>query len=581
MTALVARPERLRLAGQRQQVLALVHFRLMVMMLIFLGLTVTITGRLAYLSIFASAEPGISTQDILVPPRADITDRNGVTLARTIDVWSIAVHPRQLVNRPEDVARQLALLMPERTEAEYLAVLRSGRRFVYLRRRAMPELVARVNAIGEPGIELDREPERLYPQASLGAHVLGWVDIDGHGVSGMERVLQQRLTARDGRAEPVALSIDGRVQAALEDELGAAMVKHSAVGATGLVLDVHTGELIAMASLPTFNPNAPGKIPPQAPGDRNPGPRYDRVTQGVYELGSTFKAITIANAIESGTVTSMTKRYDATAPLHVGGFTIHDDHPQNRWLNVPEMMVHSSNIVTARIADEMGEARMKSMFDRLEFHGPPAIELKEKAAALWPSYWGRTTTMTTGYGHGIAVTPLHLALAYAALVNGGVWHPGTLLKRGPGNPVPAGHRVISAATSYRVRQLLRLVVIPVAEGTGKKADVPGFRLGGKTGTANKAQAGGYNVHSLVSTFAGVFPMDDPKYVVIMMLDEPKGTADTFGYATAAWVVGPAINRLIPRIGADARRAARSQPRHRRERADAAALEAERPGRAGA
>ena len=452
MTALVARPDRVRLAGQRQQVVALVHFRLMLVMLLFIGVTTVIVGRLAFFALFAErAESGIAG-NALVPLRGDILDRNGMPLARTIDSWSIAIHPGKLVNRPEEVARQLALLMPERSEAQYLAMLRSGRSFFYLRRRAMPELVAAVNAIGEPGIELGREPERLYPQTSLASHVLGWTDIDGHGVSGMERVLDERLLDPAQRGRPAVLSIDSRVQAAVESELSAAMVKFQAIGATGLVLDVDTGEVIAMASLPSFNPNASGRANPEA--------LRNNVTQSVYELGSTFKAITIANAIESGTVTSMARKWDATHPLQIGRFKIHDDHPQGRWLDVPEMMVHSSNIVTAQIAEELGEARMRSMFTRLGFAAPVDIELKEKGRPLWPTFWSRTTIMTTGFGHGIAVTPLHLASAYAALVNGGIWRPATLLRRGPGNPVPAGRRVISEATSFKVRQLLRLVVMP-------------------------------------------------------------------------------------------------------------------------
>ena len=543
-----ARPERIRLAGQRQQSLALTHNRLMVMMLLFLGLVALVTGRIVYLAAFGGDDGTLSVRDLLIPPRADIVDRNGVALARTIDMWAVGIHPQALVNSPEDVATKLAQVLPERSYDQYLAILKSKRKFFYLRRRAMPDLVARINAIGEPGIELNREPERMYPQASLAAHVLGWVNIDGRGIAGVERALDGRLTDEKTRANPVTLSIDTRVQAAMEQELGAAMVKHSAVGATGLVLDVHTGEVLSLVSLPNFNPNAPGKIPPQDPNSREPGPRFNRVTQGVYELGSTFKPITFANAIQRGVAVSMTKKYDATAPLHIGRFTIHDDHPQNRFLNIPEAMVHSSNIVTARVADEIGEAGMRDIFTKLHFRGPPAIELREKSASLWPGYWGRSTTMTVGYGHGIAVTPLHLALAYATLVNGGLWRPATLLKRGPDNPVPAGERVFSPSTSFRIRQLMRNVVNPIYDGTGKKADVPGFRLGGKTGTANKAEAGGYNVHSLVSTFAGVFPMDDPKYVIVMMLDEPHGTADTYGYATAGWTVGPAINKALPRVG---------------------------------
>ncbi len=539
MTALVARPDRVRLAGQRQQSLALVHFRLMVVMLLFLGVVGLIALRLLWISVFAGTGPAAAAASDL-PARGDIVDRNGVPMARTIMAWSIGLHPRQLVNDPMEVAQKLAAAMPEHSVADYFAMLKSGKSFIYLRRRATPELVAQVNAIGEPAIALAREPERLYPQTSLAAHVLGWTDIEGRGTFGMEKVLDKRLLDPAKRGTPVALSIDSRVQAAMEAELGAAVQKFTAAGGEGLVLDVRTGEVVAMTSLPTFNPNDPGKTGIEA--------LKNNTTQSVYELGSTFKAITIANAIDTGVVTSMTKKYDATQPLQIGRYKIHDDHAENRWLNVPEMMVHSSNIVTARIADELGQEREMAMFRKLGLDKPPAIELGASARPLWPSYWGRTTVMTVGFGHGIAVTPLNLAIAYAALVNGGIYRPATLLKRGPDNPVPAGRRVIAETTSARVRQLLRLVVLPVADGTGKKADVPGFRLGGKTGTAEKAQGGGYNRKVNVSTFAGVFPMDDPRYVIMMTLDSPHGTADTYGFTTAAWVVGPAISKTVARIG---------------------------------
>jgi cell division protein FtsI (penicillin-binding protein 3) len=536
MTALVARPERVRLAGQRQQVSATAHFRLMVVMLLFIGVTFLISARLIYLLAFEGRPERAVASNGLLPDRGDIVDRNGVPLARTIDAWSIAVHPKKIVGDRDMLAVQLADLMPERSEAWYRAALHSKRNFVYLRRRAVPELVQAVNAIGEPAIAFGREPERLYPQANLASHVLGWIDQDGKAASGMERVLDARLSNRALRGRPVELSIDSRVQAALEAELSAAMLKHSAIGASGLVLDVDSGEVLALTSLPSFNPNRPSfsRVEDLA----------NKATLSVYELGSTFKMITAANAIESGVVTSMAKRYDATAPLQVGKFRIRDDHPENRFLNLPEAIVHSSNIVTARIADELGPQRTQVFFRKLGFNAPADIELGAKGMPLWPGFWARTTTMTVAYGHGIAVTPLHLASAYAALVNGGVWRPATLMKRGPG-AVPKGRRVISESTSARMRQLMRLVVL---KGTGRKADAPGFRIGGKTGTAEKPHLGGYARKSLVSTFAAVFPMDRPRYVVIAMLDEPKGTKDTYGFATAAWTAGPVIKNVISRVG---------------------------------
>lgn len=536
MTTLVARPNRIRDAGQRYQWLVTAHLRLMVLMLVFLGVGGLIGLRLTWLAVFGDPPAASQAGTSFIPVRGDIVDRNGVTLASTMDAWSIGIHPGRLLGDPEDLAPRLAALMPERSEAQYLEILRSGRSFTYLRRRAMPELVAQVNALGEPAMAFAREPERLYPQTTLAAHVLGYTDFDGRGVTGIERLLNARLTDPARRGDAVTLSIDSRVQAAMESELFAAMTKHSAMGATGLVLDVDSGEVIALASLPVFNPNKQGKSPPEA--------LRNNVTQSVYELGSTFKPLTIAQAMDTGVVTSMAKRYDATAPIAIGRFRIKDDHPQNRWLNVPETLIHSSNIVTARIADEMGQARMEDLFRKLGFNEPPHIDLKEKGRTLWPQNWGRSTTLTTAYGHGIAVTPLHLASAYAALVNGGIWRPATVMKLEKGR-APQGRRVFTEATSARMRQLLRLVVM---DGTGRRGDAAGFRVGGKTGTAEKPGAGGYSRSVNVSTFAAAFPMDRPRYVVIAMLDAPKGTSDTFGFTSAAWTTAPVVSKVIARTG---------------------------------
>lgn len=514
--------------------LALTYQRMMLVMLLFAGVTFVIGTRLLYLHIFTDRAGAAEIGNPLLPPRADIVDRNGIPLARTIDAWSIGVHPNRLLGDPSALATKLNALIPEKGVAEYKAILTSGKNFQYLARRAVPELVAAVNALGEPAIVFDREPERLYPQTALAGHVLGWTDFDGRGVTGMEKVLEARLTDPLARAEPVVLSIDSRVQATMETELGAAMAKHSAEGATGIVLDVRTGELVALASLPTFNPNAAGQSDPTA--------LFNRATMGVYELGSTFKPLTIAAAMEAGVVTSMTKRYDASAPIPIGRFRIKDDHPQSRPLNIPETLVHSSNIVTARVADEMGAERMAAALRALGFDEPAHVELDQKGRTLFPREWSRSTVMTSGYGHGVAITPLHLASAYAALVNGGIWRPATLMRA---DRPPAGRRIYSEETSRRMRQLLRLIVL---QGTGKRGEAPGFRVGGKTGTAEKSSGGGYSKKVNVSTFAAAFPMDNPRYVVIAMLDAPKGTADTYGFTSAAWTAAPVVSRVISRAG---------------------------------
>ncbi|MFM7028042.1 MAG: peptidoglycan D,D-transpeptidase FtsI family protein [Chakrabartia sp.] len=536
MTATVARLDRTRQAEGKEQTLAIAHQRLMVLMLLFSAVAFVIALRLLWLTAFSSTAEARSAVDAMMPPRADIVDRNGEVLARTMEAWSIGVHPNRLLNKPEDLAPKLAALMPERTEAQYLTLLRSRANFTYLRRRAMPELVAKVNALGEPGMAFSREPERLYPQLTLAAHVLGYTDMDGHGVMGMERVLDTQLSDPATGRRPIALSIDKRVQAAMESELSSAMQSHQAIGATGLVMDVRTGELIAMVSLPVFNPNNISQADPQA--------LRNNVTQSVYELGSTFKPITIAGAMDDGIVTSLSKRYDATNPIEIGKFKIKDDHPMHRWLNVPETLVHSSNIATAKIAEEMGAKRMEALFRRMEFYEAPKIELREKGRPLVPSSWARTTTMTTAYGHGIAVTPLQLASAYAALVNGGILHRPTLLKVAP-DRLPGGKRVFSRQTSDTMRMLLRLIV---TDGTGKKADVLGMRVGGKTGTAEKPSAGGYSRHVNVSTFAAAFPMDAPRYVVVAMLDAPKGNEESHGLTTAAWTAAPVVSKVIARTG---------------------------------
>jgi cell division protein FtsI (penicillin-binding protein 3) len=536
MTRLVAQSAEVRKVSLRQQMQPIVQQRLMMVMLLLLFGVIAVTVRIGWLTILSGGEANAASTVGGLPPRADITDRNGVTLARTIDAWSIAIHPDRMISDPDELAPRLHDLMPERSEQDYREILNSDRSFVYLRRRALPELVSQVNALGEPAMEYLREPERLYPQTNLAAHILGWVNLDGEGVTGMEAVLEERLTDPALRNDPVELSIDSRVQAAVQSELAEAMRRFNAIGAVGIVLDVHSGELLALTSLPNFNPKAPSQSSDRA--------RFNQATMGFYELGSTFKPITMAAAIEDGVVTDISRRYNAEEPLVVGQYTISDDHPQRRYLNVPETLVHSSNIVTARIADELGAERMQQVFRRLHFDAPVDFELPVRGRPIWPDYWARTTVMTSGYGHGIAVTPLHLANAYATLVNGGIYRPVTLTRLSEGE-IPRGERVFSEATSDQMRGLLRLIV---QEGTGRNADAEGFRVGGKTGTAEKAGEGGYRRHALVSTFAAAFPMDDPQYVVVIMLDEPHGDAGTGGASTAGWTAAPVVSRVISRIG---------------------------------
>jgi cell division protein FtsI (penicillin-binding protein 3) len=543
MSTFLARPlPQRRVSGQRHALVAVAHVRLMILML-FLGAGfLVVVGKIALLGLLSSPA---DAQGAAVNPvvRSDILDRNGEPLARTIDAWTVGVRPHDILGDKRALAEALVRIMPEHDEEWFYSKLTMKASFTYLEKHAAPALVNAIHDLGEPGIVFAQEPERLYPQSTLAAHALGYIgpsakDPNIAGRAGIERAFDERLSSPAERGEPITLSIDARVQAAMESELGRAMVTFNARNATGIVLDVHTGEVISMASLPVYNPNKIGGTPGDA--------LRNNVTQSVYELGSTFKPITMANAIQSGTVTSMMRRFDATAPLKVGSFTIHDERGDpKRWLNIPETLIYSSNVATARIADELGEDREKTMFRAMGFDTKPVIELKEKARPLWPRYWSRTATMTTAYGHGIAITPLQLANAYAVLVNGGIWRPTTLLKVAPGHAAE-GRRVLSEATSARMRQLLRLVCL---YGTGRKGDAPGYRVGGKTGTAEAAANGGYDHSRNVATFVAAFPMDAPRYVVLAMLDSPQGTKETGGWKTAAYNAAPVVGRVIARTGA--------------------------------
>jgi cell division protein FtsI (penicillin-binding protein 3) len=534
MNSIVIRPVRVRTAGVRQQHMVTAQQRMMILMLLFGAAMLLITVRLFFVAIFDGPASSHRTLGADIPARADLVDRNGVPLARTINAYAIRVNPAKLINDPDFLAGELARIFPDMDYADLRAKLVAAKPS-YIRRRALPDQVAAVNAIGDIGFDFPREQDRLYPQLTLGAHLIGFTNADGRGVMGMEGAFEERLSDAVRRGEPLPLSIDARVQGVLESELGAAVFHLEAIGGAGVILDVRTGEILAMASLPTYNPNKIGETALAA--------RRNSVTHNLYELGSTFKPLTVAAAIDAGTVTDMARRYDATVPLAIAGFQIRDSHPQRRWLNVPETLIHSSNIVTARIADDLGGARMQRVFEQLEFRNRPHIEIRERAKPLWPSSWGRLTNMTVGFGHGIAVTPLHLASAYAAMVNGGVWRPATLLRAD--SKLAKGRQVFKPSTSARMRQLLRMIVV---DGTGKQADAPGFRVGGKTGSAEKPAGGGYNRSSVVATFAAAFPMDNPRYVVLAMIDEPKGNAYSSGQRTAGWTAAPVVRKVVMRAG---------------------------------
>jgi cell division protein FtsI (penicillin-binding protein 3) len=533
---------RVRTVNLRAQLLLTARFRVLWLLVGFALVTLIAMLRIASLGLAGQAPQRTSLQDALLPPRGEITDRHGAPLARAFPAYALWFDPSAmgddgapLVHSPAEVARKLKAIFPDINEDRMATRLASGRSG-YLRRRLLPEEANKVFALGEIALEIPRESDRYYPQGTLGAHVLGYVVEDEGGTTGMEQVLDKRLTDPGLRSQPVALSIDVRVQGALEDELRRGMLSTNAIGAAGIVLDVDTGEVMAMASLPEFDPNTAG-----ASGAENV---FNRVTNGVYELGSTFKPLSIAAAIDAGVVRDMGRAWNA-GPVQIGRRSIKDMKPKGATLNVPQALVYSSNTVTARVADELGAERLRRTMIDLGMDARPFIELPARGKPLWPQgKWSRVTNMTVSYGHGLAVTPLHLASAYAAMVNGGIWRPATLMKLDP-TDVPRGRRVFKESTSSRMRQMLRMISL---YGTGKSADAPGYRVGGKTGSADKNAGGVYKQNTIVSSFAAAFPMDAPRFVVVVVVDEPKGTVASSFQRTAAFTAAPVVGRLVPRIG---------------------------------
>ena len=472
------------------------------------------------------------------PSHADILDRNGNVLAATLDSPSLYANPKQIVDATE-AANRLVRVFPTLAAAEVYAKLTSGKSFVWIRRHLTPAEQYDVNQLGIPGLEFEHEERRVYPDGGLTSHVVGYTGIDNAGFAGVERGLDDVLR---GRREPLELSLDLRLQYILREELQRVIDDFTAKGGAGLIMDVNSGEILAMTSLPDFDPNRPTAPDPEHPSIPLADRMFDRVTLGVYELGSIFKIFTVAMALDCGTAT-VASTYDASHPIKIGRFTISDYHGKHRVLSVPEILMYSSNIGAARMAVAAGAQTQREFLARLGLLKPPKIEVSEVGTPHYPAKWREVNVMTIAFGHGISVTPLSFATAAAALVNGGILRPATLVKP-PAGYEPQGRRVISTKTSEQMRKLMRLVV---EHGTGTMAAAPGYVVGGKTGTADKVSGRHYAERKLLSSFVGVFPINNPKYLVLTMVDEPHPNKQSHGYATAGWTVAPATSRIIQRI----------------------------------
>jgi len=469
-----------------------------------------------------------------VVARGEVHDRNGNILAITLPTQSLFINPKEIrsaLTGPEAADRLLTVLTDLNRKALIKKIEGRGH-FVWLARNLTPEQVWDVNKLGLPGFKFRNEERRVYPHGATFAHVVGYTEVNGRGIAGAELEFENVLGSQ---GTDVDLSVDLRVQAILHEELIKAQEEFNAKGSAGVVMDVNTGEILAMASLPDYDPN----IPRQSKGS----PGFNRATLGVYEMGSTFKLFTTATALDTGTV-SLTDGYDATDPIKIARFTISDYHGKKRWLSVPEILTYSSNIGTAKMAMDMGKEKQKEYLSRFGLLKASQVELPEVGSPLFPSRWGDISTMTISYGHGIAVSPLQIATGVSAVVNGGVMRQPTVMKVNEKNRTE-GQRVLKPETSFAMRALMRKVV---RDGTGSHADIKGYLVGGKTGTADKQVAGRYDKKALVSSFVGVFPMTNPRFVVLVMLDEPQGNKATYGYATGGWVASPAVGRVIERMG---------------------------------
>ncbi|MEA2974841.1 MAG: hypothetical protein QOF19_361 [Alphaproteobacteria bacterium] len=489
--------------------------------------------------------------DAVATARPDILDRNGEILATDVKAPSLFGEPRKIIDVDEAV-ELLTAELPDLDATELRERLSSRKGFVWLKRDITPKQQQEIHRLGIPGIGFLTENKRVYPNGAEVSHLIGHVNIDNQGIAGIEKWLDGRGLAdlhmagfaSDRLQNPVELAVDLRVQHALRDELMAARDKYQAIAAAGLVTDVRTGEIVAMVSVPDYDPNSPREA--------NDPTRINRLTTGVYEMGSTFKALTLAMALDSGKIT-LASSFDARLPLRYGKFSIHDYHAQNRTLTVPEIFTYSSNIGTARLALSLGVEYHKWFLKKLGQLNRLRTELPESAEPLVPKRWGELNTVTIAFGHGLSVAPLQAVMGIGALMNGGTMIPPTFLKRSEAEAAALATRVIKPETSDKMRYLMRL---NAEKGTATRADVKGYYVGGKTGTSEKVVGGRYSKTKLLNSFTAVLPADKPRYLVLIMLDEPKATPETHGFATSGWNAVPAgaavISRIAPLLGVEPR-----------------------------
>ncbi|SFI43021.1 penicillin-binding protein 2 [Bradyrhizobium sp. Gha] len=513
-------------------------------MLAFAAVYAMIGGRLVMFAIGADAHSArrAASQEVVATARPDIVDRNGAILATDVKAASMFGEPRRIIDKDEAIELVTATV-PDLDEAEVRDRLSSRKGFAWLKREITAKQQLDIHKLGLPGIGFLRENKRVYPTGNEVAHLIGLVNIDNQGIAGMEKWLDNQGLADLHRAgfaidrlqKPIELSVDLRVEHALRDELLKAKEKFHAKAASGIISNVKTGEIVAMVSLPDFDPNSPKEA-------HDPD-RINRLTTGVYEMGSTFKAFTLAMALDSSKI-NLNSSWDARGNLHYGKFTIHDSHSLGRFINTKEVFTYSSNIGAARIALGQGVEAHKAFLAKMGQLTRLRTELPESAAPLVPRHWGELNTVTIAFGQGLSVAPLQAVMGINALMNGGYLIPPTFLKRSEAEAAAMAKRVIKPETSDKMRYLMRL---NAEIGTAKKADVPGYYIGGKTGTSEKVVNGRYAKKRVLNSFTAIMPSDDPKYQILVMLDEPQALPETYGLITSGFNAVPTGGKVIARI----------------------------------
>jgi cell division protein FtsI (penicillin-binding protein 3) len=532
------------LYGQNVDRAARARARVGLTIIAFAAVYFVIAGRLMMLGAIGEGHGSRHSvaQDAVATARPDIIDRNGQILATDVKAPSLYAEPRRLIDRDEAL-ELLTATLPDLDEKEVHERLWSNKGFVWLKREITPQQQRAIHHLGIPGVGFLRENKRVYPNGVDVSHLIGLVNIDNQGIAGMEKwvdtnglaALHRAGFATDRMQRPIELAVDLRVEHALRDELVKAKEHFKAKAASGLVSNVKTGEIVAMVSLPDFDPNNPQEA--------NDPDRINRLTTGVYEMGSTFKAFTLAMVLDSGKAT-LNSMWDARAPLHFGRFKIHDDHPLGRFINTKEVFTYSSNIGAARMALSMGVEAHQAFLRKMGQMTRLRTELPESASPILPRHWGDLNTVTIAFGHGIAVAPLQAVMGIDALVNGGYLIPPTFLKRSQADAMKLATRVIKPETSEKMRFLMRLNAMV---GTARKADVKGYYVGGKTGTAEKVINGRYAKKKVLNAFTAILPADDPQYQLLIMLDEPQPLKETHGFITSGWNAVPTGGKVIERI----------------------------------